>query len=72
MQAHAVAEAIDLVHVYQSDHLKILAVNCDGYEAWRALPRVVSFEGEYFALTGRNSDHDEAYYRNDRPVAFSA
>ena len=50
--------------------VKVLLVPCIDYDALRALPAAVAFEGVKFGRTGWNSDSHVAYYRNDALIAL--
>jgi hypothetical protein len=69
------AKAVDGVMVRREervDGMHFLQVDApDGYESFKKLPEVVEFEGRLYGLTGFNSDHGAAYYRNPAPVALA-
>ena len=46
-----------------------LIVDCDDYDAFRMLPRVVAFDGRRYGLTGWHSDWQIACYRSDVALA---
>ncbi len=54
---------------YQMDGNYWLETDCADYNAWRALPDVVAYEGRAYAKTGWNSDSCKACYSTNKPFA---
>lgn len=71
------AERMDAIVITSSatrDGVCVLETPCADYEEYRTLPRVVYitlYGRSIFGLTGWNSDHGVAYYRDDATVAHS-
>lgn len=47
----------------------VLVGECPDYDAFQALPRVLSYAGRDYALTGWNSDSNEAYWKPSSLIA---
>lgn len=74
---HPVYEAIhvfDVTHVVLSDSppVNVLEAPCPSVEYYNRMPAVINcfaVSYKYFVKTGWSSDHNVAYYRDDRLVA---
>jgi hypothetical protein len=73
LKANTVPDCYDVLRVEalpDGDNCAVLAIGGDGdYDAYRALPRVVSIGGQVYTATGWNSDRGEAYYKRNRTIA---
>ena len=64
LQAKIVPGYIRVSTVGIQDGVSCLSVDCPDYDARKALPEVLEYEGKLHCLTGWNSDVNMAYYKN--------
>lgn len=70
MQATAI-QAITILSIEHIEGDTILLTTCPDYDAFRALPQAVDFDGTTYGLTGWNSDRCIACYKDTALVAVS-
>jgi hypothetical protein len=70
--AQAVDGAIRVLYSYAMDGARFVEVPCADYDALRALPTALMFDGLVYGRTGWNSDDCKAYYRTGVALARSA
>ena len=54
---------------YQLEGNYWLETDCADYDAWKALPAIVGYEGRQYGKTGWNSDSCKACYSTNKPFA---
>lgn len=68
--ATAIKNAVEVVEVQKlPDGDVCIITDCPDYDAYRALPKAVSFDGKNFGLTGWNSDTGRACYKASKKFA---
>lgn len=65
-QATAV-NAVSVLGVHDLD--RVITVGCPDFDAYRALPCALSYNGSTYGRTGWNSDRGVAYFRIGAPLA---
>lgn len=67
--AHSVV-AVEVIVIHTlADHAREIETSCEDYDAYKALPAAVTFDGQVFGKKGWNSDKGRAYYGTDKLVA---
>lgn len=62
--------AIVILHAQAIGNELVLETNCSDFDAYKALPDVVSYEGIVCGKTGWNSDRGHGYYKSTAKVAL--
>ena len=70
MQAHTVKDAIVITCVHRMDGQLVLEMECADFDAYKALPAVVSYDGVVCGKTGWSSDRNYACYKSGVPLAY--
>ena len=70
MVAETVPSAFLLSSVERCEGRTILLAPCEDYDAYRALPSVLKYEGAIYSLTGWNSDKGYACWQVTHRVAW--
>lgn len=65
MKAKVENDWVSVVAASVCEGVHFAMVACADYEAYCALPQVISFEGRLLGRTGWNSDKGVAYFRSD-------
>ena len=68
--ANPINNAVEVLSSYSMDGHFWLTTPCDGYDALKALPFALSFEGREYCRSGWNSDSNIAYYTTARKYAI--
>lgn len=61
--AHKVADAIQITAQYTLECQLVLETDCSDFDAYKALPKVVHYNGIECVLTGWSSDSHRACYK---------
>jgi len=75
MEARRIADRILVRAAYAMPHerllemVRVIETDCSDHDVFSALPRVVEMGGIVYGLTGWDSDHGVAFYRNDAVTA---
>ncbi len=70
MQAQAIKDSIVITCVHRMDGQLVLETECADYDAYKALPEVVSYEGTVCGKSGWSSDRNYACYKSNMAVAY--
>lgn len=69
MTAHPVPGAIVIAAFVVLDGQYVLETACADFDAYQALPAVVSYQGRQCGKTGWSSDRNYACYKSGVPIA---
>ena len=69
-EAVPVTSAFVLADVQQVDGETILIADCVDYDAFKALPPALHYQGKNFSLTGWSSDTHRACWKVGNKIAF--
>jgi hypothetical protein len=72
VKAFPITNALTVLVAYPMDGHYWLEVPCEDYDALKALPHALAFEGRTYGRTGWDSDKRRAYYSTRQSVAFHA
>jgi hypothetical protein len=70
MHATPVQNAIKVIDAGCIEGTHYVTVPCEDYDAFRALPDAVTFEGRTLGKTGWNSDRGVGYYQSNARLAY--
>lgn len=69
-KAVKVPDAIVLLMAAWHENQLILETTCEDYDAFKALPQVVAFQGIKCGKTGWSSDTHRACYKSNSSIAY--
>lgn len=71
MRATKIPDAITLLVAAWVEGQLVLETGCEDYDAFKALPAAVTYQGVECGKTGWSSDTGRACYKSGAPVAYS-
>ncbi len=70
MNANRIKDVVAIKHAgTMPNNERYLIADCTDFDVYKTLPEAVEFQGEEYVKTGWNSDVQNAYYKNGRPIA---